>query len=136
MGRSPIEAAGGIVWRRQGESLEVLLVHRPKYDDWTFPKGKLKKREDALEGALREVAEETGYHCGPGAELPPIRYRHRSGREKRVRYWAMSVEAGYFRSNAEVDMAIWVHVEVARARLTYPHDIVVIDALQEVFIEV
>jgi 8-oxo-dGTP diphosphatase len=123
-----IEAAGGVVWRRDG-GIEVLVVHRPRYDDWSLPKGKLEKGEGALEGALREVAEETGLRCRPGVELAEVRYRDRKGRPKRVRYWAMTPEDGRFSPNHEVDEVRWVAIDEVGAAISYAHDVPVVEAL-------
>jgi len=126
-----VEAAGGVVWRRSPEgALEVLLVHRPRYDDWTVPKGKLDADEDHAEAALREVAEETGLRCTLGPELLATSYRDRRGRPKRVRYWAMEPVGGRFRATDEVDDVRWLGIDVARARLTYSRDQPVLDSLR------
>ena len=125
-----VEAAGGVVWRRSpaGE-LEVLLVHRPRYDDWTVPKGKLDAGEDHARAALREVEEETGLRCNLGEELPSTFYVDRKGRPKRVRYWAMTPAGGGFTPTGEVDEIRWFPVEAAAAQLTYPRDRAVLAAL-------
>lgn len=117
-----VEAAGGVVLRDGSAGREVLVVHRPKYDDWTFPKGKLDPDESALDGALREVEEETGFTCRTGRELPEVRYRDRQGRRKRVRYWTMSVVDGDFEPNHEVDEIRWLSLADAATMLTYRHD--------------
>ena len=88
-----VRAAGGVVVRAGADGPEVLLVHRPAYDDWTFPKGKLDRGETEEECALREVEEETGLRCTLGRELGSTTYRDGKGRRKRVRYWLMEVEA-------------------------------------------
>lgn len=125
-----VEAAGGVVWRRSpAGALEILLVHRPRYDDWTAPKGKLDGGEDHAEAALREVEEETGLRCTLGAELPSTSYVDRKGRPKRVRYWAMTPVEGRFAPTAEVDEVRWLPVEEAQALLTYPRDRAVLAAL-------
>ena len=96
---SMIEAAGGVVWRRGSKgSLKVLLVHRPRYDDWSLPKGKLDPGESHRHAALREVEEETGLRCKLGEELPEVRYEDRKGRAKRVRYWSMEPVDGDLRA--------------------------------------
>ncbi|MEV6050475.1 NUDIX hydrolase [Streptomyces sp. NPDC052107] len=125
-----VRAAGCVLWRRSPVSgdLEICLVHRPKYDDWSHPKGKLKRGEDALAGALREVAEETGYTAVPGAELPTVRYLA-NGRPKQVRYWAAEAVSGHFTPNAEVDRILWLSPAAARSRLTQLRDRELIDAL-------
>ena len=125
-----IEAAGGVVWRRAArDQLQVLLVHRPKYDDWSLPKGKLSAGESALDAALREVLEETGLCCEPGAELPEVRYTDRFDRKKRARYWAMVVVDGTFAVNDEVDAIRWVSLAEAADCLTYARDADVVAAL-------
>lgn len=125
-----VEAAGGVVWRVTSKGqLKVLLVHRPRYGDWSLPKGKLDVDEGHRDAALREVAEETGLRCRTGIELPEARYNDRKGRPKRVRYWSMEPIDGAFAANDEVDQVEWLPVGEARRRLTYPHDRAVLDAL-------
>lgn len=104
-----IEAAGGVLWRPAlgGSGVEVALVHRPKYDDWSLPKGKLAAGEHPLLGGLREVWEETGHHGLPGRPLGEIRYL-KDGDPKRVRYWAMQVAGGGFEPSEEVDQLMWL----------------------------
>ncbi|MEU3982933.1 NUDIX hydrolase [Streptomyces sp. NPDC026672] len=123
-------AAGCVLWRRSplDGALELCLVHRPKYDDWSHPKGKLKQGEEALAGALREVAEETGYTAAPGGELPTLRYLA-GGRPKEVRYWAAQAVDGHFDPNHEVDRILWLRAAQARDRLTQPRDRELVDAL-------
>jgi 8-oxo-dGTP pyrophosphatase MutT (NUDIX family) len=89
-----VRAAGGVVWRRMPEGVEVVLVHRPKYDDWALPKGKLEPGETDEEAALREVREETGLSCRLGTELPSTTYTDAQGRPKLVRYWSMTAIPG------------------------------------------
>ncbi len=128
-----IEAAGGVVWRRgPGGPLEVLLVHRPRYDDWSFPKGKLEGDEAAVEAALREVLEETGLSCELGPELAEVRYVDHHGRAKRSRYWAMHPEeqTAPGAPDDEVDELRWLALDRARAQLSYAHDAGVLDALE------
>jgi 8-oxo-dGTP pyrophosphatase MutT (NUDIX family) len=123
-------AAGGVVWRRgPGGTVEVVLVHRPRYDDWSLPKGKLDPGETDEEAALREVEEETTLQARLGPELPSTTYLDRSGKHKRVRYWAMTVIDGSPSACNEVDAAVWLPVEEAAARLTYRRDIEVLGAL-------
>jgi 8-oxo-dGTP pyrophosphatase MutT (NUDIX family) len=122
-----IEAGGGVVWRRSAKgTLKVLLVHRPRYDDWSLPKGKLEPGETSEAAALREVEEETGLRCRTGAELPATRYTDRKGRPKRVRYWTMEVVDGAFAPNDEVDEVRWVPAEEAAHHLSYGHDAAVV----------
>jgi 8-oxo-dGTP diphosphatase len=119
-----VKASGGVVWRRVDGTLELVVVHRPRYDDWSLPKGKLDPGERWEDAALREVYEEVGLRCRLGPELPPVRYRDNKGRDKAVRYWLMEPErAGApFTPNDEVDEMRWVDVAAATALLSYPHD--------------
>ena len=103
-------------------------MHRPKYDDWTLPKGKLAPGEAAEDGARREVEEETGLACSLGPELGTITYHDRFGRPKVVRYWAMAVEGGRFEPNAEVDECRWLALDGAAASLSYPRDRTVLES--------
>lgn len=126
----PVLAAGGVVWRRNSDgTLEVVLVHRPRYDDWSLPKGKLDPGETDEEAALREVEEETCVVAAIGPELPTTTYLDRSGKHKRVRYWAMTVVSGAPGPANEVDRAEWVPFEEAARRITYQRDVVVLHAL-------
>ena len=131
-GTAVVQAAGGVVWRRSpaGE-VEVLLVHRPRYDDWSLPKGKLDPGEDHVTAALREVEEETGLRGELGPELPSTSYVDRRGRSKSVRYWAMTAAGGGFTPTDEVDEAVWLPVGAAKDRLTYERDRSVVDAVIE-----
>lgn len=124
-----VEAAGGLVIRGALDDLEIALVHRPRYDDWSFPKGKADPGETPQETALREVLEETGFDCEPGLELPSVTYRDHKGRSKIVRYWAMTVRKGDFIPNDEVDRLEWMRAALAGERLTYDHDVDVLSAL-------
>jgi 8-oxo-dGTP diphosphatase len=113
-----VRAAGGVVVR---DGL-VALVHRPRYDDWTLPKGKLDNGESFEEAALREVDEETGLHARLVRELPSVNYEVR-GRPKVVRYWLMEVESDEgFVANDEVDEVRWLEPAEALALLTYDRD--------------
>jgi 8-oxo-dGTP pyrophosphatase MutT (NUDIX family) len=124
-----VQAAGGVVWRRQSSGdVEVLLVHRPKYDDWTHPKGKLDAHEGAEEAALREVEEETGFRGRLGPELPSSDYADRYGRPKHVRFWAMEAADGSFHPNKEVDQVRWLPLGEAREALSYQRDREILDA--------
>lgn len=118
-----VRAAGAVVTRKGGE---VLLVHRPKYDDWSFPKGKLDRGEHAVTAAVREVAEETGLDIRLGPALAPQRYRMSNGRMKSVDYWTGRVigsdDVSTYRTNAEIDCVEWVPWQAAAQRLTYPYD--------------
>ncbi|MEV7403628.1 NUDIX hydrolase [Streptomyces sp. NPDC091267] len=124
-----VRAAGCVLWRRPptpGDGPELCLVHRPRYDDWSFPKGKLKRGEDALDGALREVLEETGYHCVPGPGLPTARYMV-GERPKEVRYWAAEAADGTFEPSNEVDRIAWLSTSDAQKRLTEDRDAWLVD---------
>ncbi|MCX6406974.1 MAG: NUDIX hydrolase [Propionibacteriales bacterium] len=134
----PLTAAGAVTWRRcaprPGSSgkrgVEVLLVHRPRYDDWTFPKGKPDPGEDLVATAVREVAEETAQRVRLGHPLPDTRYRVAGG-PKRVSYWAARVvgeTATPFQPNREIDDLRWVRPGEARRLLSYEHDLDLLDA--------
>ena len=108
----------------------MLLVHRPKYDDWTLPKGKVDEGESDDDCALREVLEETGFRCRLLRELPATRYADRFGRPKVVRYWEMQVIDGSFEAHDEVDELRWVSPRDAISMLSYERDASVIEALE------
>lgn len=127
---SGVRAAGGVIERPAGiGGTEVLVVHRPRYDDWSFPKGKLEDGETEQECALREVQEETGLICELARELPGTAYVDKRGRPKTVRYWSMSVISGFFEPNSEVDEARWVGFAEAGRLLTYQHDLSMLEEL-------
>jgi 8-oxo-dGTP diphosphatase len=138
-GQPVVRAAGGVVWRRRNRGgasdgtgnggVEVVLVHRPRYDDWSFPKGKVDVGETDEQAAKREVHEEASIEVRFGPELPSTTYLDRSGKHKRVRYWAMTVAGGTPLGANEVDEARWVPIDLAREQLTYPHDVEVLEAL-------
>jgi len=117
-----VKASGGVVCRRGDDGLQIALVHRPRYDDWSFPKGKLDKGESWEDAALREVEEEIGVRCRLGAELPPTSYKDPKGRDKVVRYWLMEPVDGAFEPTAEVDEMRWVSRAEADHLLSYEHD--------------
>jgi 8-oxo-dGTP diphosphatase len=126
-------AAGGVVWRRvDGGAIEVVLIHRARYDDWSLPKGKLDPGETDEQAALREVQEETCVIGRLGPELPTTTYLDRSGKTKRVRYWAMTVASGAPSGDHEVDRAEWVPIDRALDRLSYGRDAEVLAALPAV----
>ena len=116
-------AAGGIVSRsRDDGAIEIVLVHRPAYDDWAFPKGKLHEGESEAEAALREVEEETSLRCRLVHEVGVSSYRDARGRAKTVRYWAMTPVGGVLGPANEVDEARWVALADAAEVLTYERD--------------
>jgi 8-oxo-dGTP diphosphatase len=118
MSDAEVFAAGGVVVR---DGL-VALVHRPKYDDWSFPKGKLDPGEGFADAALREVEEETGMRCRLGPELPSTEYHVSKGSLKLVRYWRMEPLDGEFVPSGEVDELRWLEPEEAERLLSYEHD--------------
>lgn len=127
-----VRAAGGMILRRGEAGTELVLVHRPAYDDWSFPKGKLHAGESDLQAALREVEEEVGVRGVLGRDLGTISYIDGRGRPKVVRYWEMTVGDGVdLRPANEVDDARWVSVADARGLLTYDHDRSMLDRISE-----
>jgi 8-oxo-dGTP diphosphatase len=118
-----IRAAGGVIPRAgEGGETEVLVVHRPQWDDWTFPKGKVEAGEMDETCALREIEEETGLQCALGRELPSTAYVDHKGRRKIVRYWVMKVVGGEAGPRNEVDAVRWVRVGAAAGLLSYERD--------------
>jgi 8-oxo-(d)GTP phosphatase len=118
-----------VLWRRGGDSdepsIEIAVIHRPRYDDWTIPKGKLTPGESDLEGAVREVLEETGFRVHVGRPLGEVRYMKRGpdgDRPKVVRYWAMEADGGSFSPTPEVDELKWVTLGEAEVLLTFDRD--------------
>lgn len=124
-----IEAAGGLIVRDAGETVEVAVVHRPRYDDWSLPKGKLEAGEDFAAAALREVSEETGFECELVRELEPASYNDRKGRSKLVRWWLMRPLGGEFAPNDEVDELRWLAPDAALALLDYEQDRALVNGL-------
>lgn len=123
-----VRAAGGVPVRAGEAGPEVLLVHRPRYEDWTFPKGKCDPGETDEACAVREVHEETGLVCSLEDELPATSYLDDKGRPKRVRWWRMRVDHGELAFLHEVDAAEWLAVDAAAQRLTYPRDRALLEA--------
>ncbi len=135
-----VRAAGGVVWRRSDDAavadgaLEVLVVHRDRYDDWTFPKGKLDPGETWEQAAVREVFEETGVVAVLGEELASTRYRDAKGRPKVARYWTMTVATSVpFAANEEISALQWVAVDDVVSVLTYPRDHPVLASFRGLF---
>jgi 8-oxo-dGTP pyrophosphatase MutT (NUDIX family) len=130
--KSEIRAAGGVVWRRAPDGVEVLLIHRPRYRDWSFPKGKAKAGESDEEAALREVEEEVGLRPALGPELESTSYRDLKGRKKRVRYWAMELPEGAEPITGDgVDDLRWLPVPEAMKQLSWGRDQAVLDSLAD-----
>lgn len=131
MKQDVIRAAGGVLWRTSdkginGANVEVAVIHRPRYDDWSFPKGKLSPGETDVEGAVREVLEETGCRARVGRPLGEVRYMKTSNgaaRPKVVRYWAMEADGGVFTPTREVDEMRWLSPGEAESILTRDHDL-------------
>ena len=125
-----VRAAGGVVWRPTAAGGRVYaVVHRPAYDDWSLPKGKLAAGEGELEGALREVEEETGMSCRVDRPIGTTSYIDRKGRPKVVVYWLMQATDGTFEPSEEVDEVRWLPLSDVLALLTYPRDRTLLGAL-------
>jgi 8-oxo-dGTP pyrophosphatase MutT (NUDIX family)/phosphohistidine phosphatase SixA len=125
-------AAGGIVWRKAQTGVEVLLIHRPSYDDWTFPKGKSDPGESLQATAVREIAEETGLRVRLGHPVGELNYPV-NGATKSVTYWCARPvgDEGAFEVNDEVDEICWVGLRTAEALLTYDHDRDLLDTFRQ-----
>jgi 8-oxo-dGTP diphosphatase len=127
----PVRAAGGLVLRRgEDGTSEILVVHRPAYDDWSFPKGKLEPGESEEDAAVREVEEETGLRCRLEREVATTRYRDGSGRPKSVRYWLMTPVGGGLTTAHEVDDARFVPIPHAAELLSYDRDRELLDLVE------
>ncbi|MBJ8343403.1 NUDIX hydrolase [Antrihabitans sp. YC2-6] len=124
--KANIFAAGAVLWRRSPKSptqIEVAVIHRPRYDDWSFPKGKVEPGETLVRAAVREVTEETGLTCHLGRHVDRVTYPvpgHR--RLKRVDYWAAEVTGGEFAPNREVDTLLWLPAAQVQKQISYPMD--------------
>ena len=128
-----VRAAGGVPWRRRDGRVRLLVVHRPRYDDWSFPKGKLDPGEGWEQAAVREVFEETGIVGVLGTELSSTTYADRKGRTKLVRYWEMAVAADVGHDgDDEVDERRWVSADEARKLLSYERDAGLVDEVMGV----
>jgi len=128
-----VKAAGGVLWRRGPNGPETLLIHRPRYGDWSFPKGKLKRGESDEEAALREVEEEVGVRASLGRELAGTSYRDLKGRQKTVRYWAIELPEGAEPIAGDgVDEWRWAPLDEAAQELTWARDREVLDSLRGV----
>jgi len=127
-----VRASGGVVWRPSRSHGRVYaVVHRPAYDDWTFPKGKVDPGESDEEAALREVTEETGVHCRLDRPLGATSYIDRKGRPKIVHYWLMRAGAGRFAPGAEVDEIRWLPFDEALDLLSYERDRTLLRSLHD-----
>jgi 8-oxo-dGTP pyrophosphatase MutT (NUDIX family) len=125
-----VRAGGTVVWREGPSGLEVLLIHRPRYGDWSFPKGKVKSGESDEDGALRELEEEVGIRGTLGPELARTSYRDGRGRKKTVRYWAVALPAGAEPIAGDgVDDVRWLPLEAAADEVSWPRDRMVLDSL-------
>ena len=130
MAERHVRAAGGILFRRREDgTVEVAVIHRPRYDDWTLPKGKLEKRETIEDAAVREVEEETGLKVRRGPAAIQTEYRDRYGRRKTVDYFYMTPDGGSFAPNDEVDELRWLPVEEAARRLSHQRDAEIVRAV-------
>jgi 8-oxo-dGTP diphosphatase len=123
----PVVAAGAILWRKEKGELRVLMIHRSRYDDWSWPKGKLDKGEAVSEAAVREIKEETGLKVYLGVKLFVSEYKLDNGSKKRVHYWAAQVtdealKKQQFKPDDEVSTFEWLSVTDAKKRMTYKHD--------------
>ncbi|GAB3582022.1 NUDIX hydrolase [Calidifontibacter terrae] len=124
-----VAASGMVLWRRQRSTLQVLLVHRPKYNDWAWPKGKLDPGEDWMQAAVREVTEETGLRGRVGIPLPDSSYPLRNGDLKQVKYWAGRPVGGSGVLENEIDQVAWLSAGEAHERLSYVRDSVQLQAV-------
>jgi 8-oxo-dGTP pyrophosphatase MutT (NUDIX family) len=129
---SEVRAAGGVLVRPGPSGDEVLVVHRPRYDDWSLPKGKCEPGESDEDCARREVFEETGIDATLGEPLPEVRYRDHKNRPKVVRYWEMHPlgDPGSFTPNDEVDEIRWCPLSEVGGLLSYDHDRDVVTAFR------
>lgn len=127
-----VRAAGGVVYRQNDGHPQIAIVHRPRYNDWSLPKGKQDPGESDEATALREVEEETGLVCRLGSEVGETRYTDAKGRPKVVRYWLMEpLEERPFVPNDEVDDLRWCSTGEAGELLTYAHDRVLVGDVEE-----
>lgn len=124
--KSVIQAAGGILWKKEGDQKKLAVVHRKRYKDWSLPKGKVDKKETWKETALREVLEETGYEAKIKKYAGSISYLL-EGKPKVVLFWHMKIKSEKkSKMNGEVDQVRWVTVEEAESLLDYPDELILI----------
>ena len=131
-----VYAAGAVLWRRDGDRVLVLVIHRERHEDYSLPKGKVDPGESLPETAAREVLEETGFDVALGAPLGFIEYDLPNGRHKEVHYWTAEVtqeafEAHRFEANDEVDTLEWMTIDEARPLLSYQRDRELLDVFSE-----
>lgn len=130
-----IWAAGCVLARtRKSGQPEYLIVHRPRYDDWSLPKGKLNKREQFLEGALREVKEETGFRGRNPRPIGSVGYLTKAGNPKVVRWWLTDAKRGKFKPNSEVDRIKWVTLKKGLKKLDYRNDREVLNRANDMYL--
>lgn len=135
-----VYAAGAVLWREEKGQLKVLLVHRGRYDDWAWPKGKVDPGENLLETAVREVREETGIKVTLGVKLPVLHYNLPSGEPKEVHYWVARVTdkalaGSKFKPDDEVSEVAWLTVHEARSRFSYTDDIPYLEIVEKMHAE-
>lgn len=127
-----VRAAGGVVWRVDDGAVQVALVHRPRYREWSLPKGKLRLHESDLAAAVREIGEELGARVAVSRRLPRISYRLPDTRQRKtVSYWTMRYLDGEFVPSGEVDEIAWLPAQLAREQVAHEGDRAVLDALAE-----
>ncbi len=135
---SPVVAAGAILWRLENNELKVAIIHRARYNDWSWPKGKLDKGETVAQAAVREIREETGLKVTLGVHLAEINYKLPNGSDKQVHYWAANVSdkalaGSKFKPSEEVAKVDWKTVAQARKLLSYEFDYVPLNNLVALF---
>jgi 8-oxo-dGTP diphosphatase len=127
---APVQAAGGVAWRGERHAPQIAIVHRPRYDDWSLPKGKVARGETPLDAAVRELGEELGARTSVSRRLGRVSYDVEvdgASRRKRVTYWTLHERGGAFQPNDEVDDVCWLAPPDARAKLSYDGDRAIVD---------
>lgn len=130
--RTVVPAGGGVLWRRRGDAVEVALVHRLRYDDWSLPKGKVDPGESLPATAVREIREEAGSYTRLSKLLGVVEYPLTDDTRKQVTYWSAESIGGDFAENSEVDNLVWTSVEKAAKRVSYPLDAKVLKHFRKV----